>query len=273
MFSSTPKAKKGNLLVYLISLIAIVGIMFSLHNCTGKGMLGSKASGGDTIDVGIQYSPLSCYTYDDTVGGFCHDLLMLIGRRNNVTFKFQPVVALQKSLDDLNRGNFKILVTELPVTKEYKEKFLFTDPVYLDRQVLVQRSDSRGNVKIKNQLALAGQTVYIVKGSSMRSRLESLGREIGDTIHIATDDVYGPEQLFLRVATGEISYAVVNEKVAQTLSPRYPHIDAGTAVSFTQFQSWTLKKSDAALCAKMNQWLKDIKGTKEYKQLCERYFK
>lgn len=230
-------------------------------------------SPGDTIDVAIEYAPLSCYMYDDTLGGFNYDLLRLVAREGNLKMNFHPVVTLQKSLEGLENGRYDILAVQLPVTSDYKEEYLFTSPVYLDKQVLVQHKDSLGELKIKNQLDLANKKVHIVKGSPMESRLRNLSREIGDTIFVENESVYGPEQLFLMVATGEIEYAVINEKVAKGLLKDYPQVDAGTNISFTQFQSWILDKNNKVLNDRLDSLLIKIKKTKEYKSLYNRYFK
>lgn len=267
--------KKGQIILYIILLCIVICSMILLKNC-GKDVFTAQPhaeSPGDTIDVAIEYAPLSCYMYDDTLGGFNYDLLRLVAREGNFKMKFHPVVTLQKSLEELNNGTYDILAAQLPVTSEYRDEYLFTEPVYLDRQVLVQRMDSLGVLKIKNQLDLANKKVHIVKGSPMESRLRNLGREIGDTIFVENESVYGPEQLFLMVATGEIEYAVINEKVAQDLLKDYPQVDAGTNISFTQFQSWVLNKDNKTLNDSLNSTLNKIKNTDGYKKLYNRYFK
>lgn len=267
--------KKGQIILYVILLCIVIGSMMLLKNCGKPGFPVQHQGGspGDTIDVAIEYAPLSCYMYDDTLGGFNYDLLRLVAREGNFKMKFHPVVTLQKSLEELNDGTYDILAAQLPVTSEYREEYLFTVPVYLDRQVLVQRKDSVGALKIKNQLGLANKKVHIVKGSPMESRLRNLGREIGDTIFVENESVYGPEQLFLMVVTGEIEYAVINEKVAKDLLKDYPLVDAGTSISFTQFQSWILNKENKALNDSLNSILEKVKNTEGYKNLYNRYFK
>ncbi|MEG2218875.1 MAG: transporter substrate-binding domain-containing protein [Muribaculaceae bacterium] len=264
---------KPKIIIYVILLAVTISLMVMLSHCGKSNNTTFVASGGDTIDVAIEYSPLSCFMYADTLGGFNYDLLRMLARKGGVTIKFHPIVTLQKSLDDLNLGKYKIIVAQFPVTTEYKKSYLFTDPIFLDRQVLVQRKDSLGHVKIKSQLDLAGDTLYIVKGSPIEARINNLSREIGDTIHIATEDLYGSEQLFIMVKTGEINYAVINEKVARDMAKEYPQISIDTDVSFTQFQSWALKLNEAPLRDSINSWLKQVKPTPQYQSLYRRYFK
>ena len=185
--------------------------------------------------------------------------------------KFYPLVQLEDALAGLNDGLYDMLVAQFPVTKESRDQFLFTDELYLDRQVLVQRSDSLGATAVKSQLDLAGKTLYVIKGSPMRDRIESLAREIGDSIYVAEDADYGPEQLFMRVAAGEINFAVINESIAREMASRYPGIDISTGISFSQFQSLIIKKDNQELCDSVNSWLRTLKQQPQFATLLSRY--
>ena len=259
--------------LYLILIVLTLIAMGSLKHCGRTSSVPADTkSGGDTIDVCIEYSPLSCYMYDDTVGGFEYDLLRMVARRGNLNLKFHTAVTLQKGLNGLDDGRYEILAARFPVTVESRDKYIFTDAIYLDSQALVQREDSLGNIAVKTQLDLAGKTIYVVKDSPMENRLHALGREIGDTIYIRQEKEYNSEQLLIMVATGLIDYAVVNTRDAATIASGYPNINTGTKISFTQFQSWTLPKDRTELRDSLNVWIAGIKETKEYKKLYNRYF-
>lgn len=277
MLHNNTKAKNTPLIIYAILLIIAVVAMIALKRC-GNVHFGSKAgfvqSGGDTLDIGIEYSPITYYTYNDTLGGFDYDLLRLISSQQQVPMKFHPIVTLEKALDGVQKGDFDLVAAQFPVTTQNKQQYLFTDPVYLDRQVLVQRKDPKnGKAHVKSQLDLADCTLHIVKGSPMKERIEGLSREIGGDIHIVVDDVYGPEQLFLQVVTGEIDYAVMNEAIATSLAKNYSKkVDVSTAISFSQFQSWVLNRHSTELCDKFNAWLQQVKESAPYSKLTSRYF-
>lgn len=266
----------GHVFISILLLTATLILMFMLKNCSNKNYSHTeqKPSGGDTIDVAIEYSPLSLYTYNDTLGGFNYDLLRMIAQKNNVIFKYHPIVTLSRTLNALKDGKYDMVVADLPKTTEYKDSFLYTEPIYLDRQVLVQLRDSvTGKSKINTPLDLAQDTVWVVAGSSFARRISNLADEIGDTIYTIEEPLYASEQLFLMVATGEIEYAVINERVAKALSNDYPLIDINTNISFTQFQPWVLNARDSVLCNKLNSWIKTLKGTPDYRKLQNRYFK
>lgn len=270
------KPGNGRIAVYILLLVATLALMFMLRDCGNGNAHKAQGipSGGDTIDVAIEYSPLSLYTYNDTLGGFNYDMLRMIADKHNVTFKYHPVVTLSKALDGLKDGTYDIVVADMPKTTGHIDSFLFTEPIYLDRQVLVQLKDSiTGTCRITNQLDLAGDTVWVIAGSPFASRISNLAREIGDTIYTVEESMYASEQLFLMVATGEIRQAVINERVAKALSTGYPQIDISTDISFTQFQPWVLNANDSTLCDSLNNWIGEMKASDSYRRLEQRYFK
>lgn len=279
MFERLPKIERSRLVLYVSMLLALVALIVVMNLCDrGGGSDGGDyvksplASGGDTIDVAIEYTPGYYYTYGDTLGGFNYDLFRLIAAQNGLKLKFHPVVTLAKGLDGIEKGYYSVLAAQFPVTRENKKRFLFSNPLYLDKQVLVQRKDSDGELSIKSQLDLGGDTVLVVAGSPMRDRLASLSREIGDTIHVKQDEMYGPEQLVMLVASGEAKFAVVNEGVARILAARYPQIDFSTEISLSQFQTWAVNINNQALLDKLNEWIDKAKKSPRYNELLKRYF-
>lgn len=260
-------------MVYLVMLAIAIFAMVAIRHCSGGDAesSGLTKSGGDTIDVAIEYSPLMCYTYADTLGGFNYDLIRMLAAQHNRAVKFHPVVTLQDALRYLEQGRVDMLVAQFPVTKENRNRLLFTDEVYIDRQVLLQRRLADGTVAVKTQLDLAGDTVYVVEGSPMKERILNLSNEIGDSIYVKEEPLYGPEQLFLQVAGGEIEYAVVNRRIAESLIGNYPAVDISTSISFSQIQAWALAKGSEKMLGEINQWLRGAKNTAQYKELLQRY--
>ena len=118
--------KKGNAAVYIVLLVVIIALMAVLHKCSTKGGASySDASGGDTLRVAIEYSPLSCYTYSDTLGGFCYDAVKLVAACGHRHVKFYPLVQLEEAIKGLNEERYDVLIAQFPVTQENREDFLF----------------------------------------------------------------------------------------------------------------------------------------------------
>lgn len=256
--------------IYIVLLAITILAMFALRHCANYKMTPENAN--DSINVAIEYSPLSLYMYSDTLGGFEYDLMRTIATKGKMKIKFHPIVSLEKAIEGLDNNKYDILIAQFPVTADAKEKYIFSDAIYLDKQILVQRKDSLGNLKIKSQLDLAQDTIYAVKGSPMVVRIEALSHEIGDTIYIKQENEYNAEQLLIMVSKGLIDYAVINERVARNLAKDYNNINVGTNISFSQFQSWAFAKDKIALRDSIDSLIKQVKLTEGYKALFNRYF-
>ncbi len=72
-------------------------------------------------------------------------------------------MTLDKSFDLLNQQTVDIIARNIPITTEVKEHYLFTDPIILNRQVLVQRTAeaNQGIKPIRNQLHLGKKELYL----------------------------------------------------------------------------------------------------------------
>lgn len=266
-----PKSRRlaGLLTALLIIAVAAMWLLkaFTLRSHTE---FSSSASGSDTIDVAIEYSPLTFYQRGDTLGGFDYDLLRAIASEGGLNVKFHPFSSMSSALNGLDDGSFDIVVADAPATATLRDRFAVSEPSYLDRQVLVQRADSSS--LITSALGLGGKKVWVPSGSPATERLRALSQEIGDSIIISADPHYGSEQLFILTATGEIDRAVVNERIAKAMAEMYPDVDVSTAVSFTQFQSWLMRRGDEALTSRIDSLLKRFKATPAYAELHLRYF-
>ncbi|HIZ27107.1 transporter substrate-binding domain-containing protein [Barnesiella sp. An55] len=270
------KKLKQHLFVYIALLIIVVGIMVWLrpkNHSTYHPRSFEEIENSGVLRIVTDYTPLSYYLQGDSLSGFDYELARMIGERSGLAIEITPEVNLSKSIDGLEEGRYDIIARQLPVTSEIKEELAFTVPIQLNRQVLVQRKEEgEGKELIRNQLDLAGKTLYIVSDAPTRLRINNLAREIGDTIYIHEEETYGAEQLIMMVATGEIEFAVCDKAIAQQMSKDYPQLDCNTDISFTQFQSWALRKNDSILLDSMNKWITDIQKEDRYKKLYDSYF-
>ena len=266
------------MVMYLSLLIICLIIMFILRN-----NLKSETSQirdypeilkEDTLRIVTDYNPLSYYVTQDSIIGFDYELANLISKRSGLAVLVFPEVSFSKSLQGLNKNEYDIVGRTLPVTTESKQEYNFTETILLNKQVLIQRKpEFNNNTKpIRNQLDLARKTLYIISDAPTRYRIENLAHEIGDTIYVKEETKYGAEQLVIMVAKGDIEFAVINENIAQQMASEFPEIDYQTDISFTQFQSWALRKTSPVLLDSLNVWLKDIKESPEFQILTKKYF-
>lgn len=271
-----PSPIRGRLSLYLLLLIFVVAVMVMLRECSmaERGSARNRPAGGDTLNVAIEYSPMSLYRYADTLGGFNYDVMRAVAAQAGMDVKFHPLNTVARALEGLEEGRYDVVVANVANTVEMQNRVRFTEPTFLDRQVLVQLCDSAtGKPRITSQLQLAGDSVWIPDDATVSERIAALSREIGDSIHAVVTPDYGAEQLVMLTATGQVPRAVVNEAVARRLASRYPRVDTSVGISFSQLQSWMVAPSNAALADTLSANLRRFKATPAYRSLLRRYTK
>ncbi len=261
------KGPRGGILLSLI-LIA-VGVIVSIRSCSSpvshNGYEYTRAK-GDTINVAIDYSPMSLYRYGDSLAGFNYEMMKQMAALYGDNVKFYPVSSVTAALEELKRGVYDVVISDYPVTASKRDSFRFTEPVYLDRQVLISRDTT-----LRSRLDLAGKEVWTVGGTPIAERLRNLSHEIGDTIILRHDSIHSAEQLFMLTAMGRVPRAVINEAKAERLAEDYPGINITTPVSFTQFQSWVVNKDNTALADTLDSQIRRFKTTPQYAELVSHY--
>lgn len=271
---------KKLLIVYLALLVIVLLTMGQLLLLKRQADAGprdfAQIREEGVMRVVTAYSPTDYYISGDSVLGFQYELCQAIARLAGVEIQIRLETSLATSFELLTDRRVDVIAQNIPVTTDNKVDFLFTEPIVLDRQVLVQRmpeGEGADSTLIRDQLDLAGKTVYIPKDSPAKLRLRNLGREIGDTIYVVEDELYSSEQLVMRVAKGEIDYVVCDQYIADYLKGWLPEIDAQTNISFTQFQSWAVRPESVELRDSLNHWLERLRADGVYERLYERYYR
>ena len=221
-----------------------------------------------------EYNSLSYHAREDTISGFHYELLQAFAKSRNLKVEITPEMSLAKRLEGMENGEYDILANNVLITSNRKDSLLYTRPILLSKQVLVQRKakDENDSCYIRSLLDLSNRTVHLVKESPSLYRIQNLSNEIGDTIFIKEIDKYGPEQLIAMVANGDIDYTVCDESIAKAVIHNFPQIDIETAISFTQFYSWGVNKHNTMLLDTLNVWIEAFKQTEEFQILNKKYY-
>ncbi len=251
---------------------AVTGTSYLMRLCsTPVVTVTDEPAGGDTLNVAVELSPMTLSTASDSLDGFGYEMLMEITRAHKKPVKINAFSSLPEALEKLTSGRYDMVVSDMPVTASLKEKYGFTVPVYRDKQVLVQLADSAGKVELSSQQELGGKDVWAAAGTPVVARLHTLGREIGDTIHVHEDASHTEEQLLISVVLGDIPRAAAGQLVAQRMAADYPQLNTSVDLSFSQLKCWTTNKEDSVLLDSMNLWISEFVSSKRYKELLERY--
>ncbi len=220
-----------------------------------------------------EYNSISYHAQADSIGGLHYELLQAFAESKGLKTKITPEMSVEKRIEGIQLGTYDLLANNVLISSERKDSLLFTSPILLSRQVLVQRKPTEMNDQnyINSLLDLAGKTVHVVKESPSILRIHNLSNEIGDTIYIKEIEKYGQEQLLAMVAAGDIDYAVCDESIALTAANDLPRLDFETTISFTQFYSWGVNKENTILLDSLNAWLDSFKQTEAFQKLLKKY--
>lgn len=227
------------------------------------------------------FNSTNYFIYRGQPMGYQYELLQELA--DHLGIKLDVIVSnnLEESFNYLTDGKCNLLAINLTITKERRKYFDFTEPHTQTRQVLVQRKPDnwknlgKGDLEkqlIRNQLYLAGKTIYVEKNSSYAERLKNLSDEIGDSIFI--EEVQeDSEKLISLVANGDINYTVCDENVALVNQTYFPNIDVSTAISFPQYLAWAVQKGATSLKYEIDSWLNEFKKTTKYAVIYNKYFR
>jgi len=228
------------------------------------------------------FNSTNYFIYKGEPMGFHYELLKQFSEYLNLNLEIITENNIYNAFDMLNTGKSDLLAFDLSINSSRRKQIRFSEPISQTRQVLVQRKpgswrsmtieDIEKNL-IRNQLELAGKTVYAQVSASSVECLKNLEDEIGDTISII-EVPFDSEELISMVARGDIDYAVCDENISIVNSGYFPVIDVATPVSFSQHLAWGIRiKNSDKLANALNAWIATFKTTDTYALLYAKYFR
>lgn len=269
------KSKKL-LFLYLTMLLIAVATMFILHKSIRseiRDYIEIQSEG--ILRIVTEYNQFGYYVSGDTIEGFQYELSQAISDISGLEVQISLEMSLSESFTGLKKRKYDIIARNIPITSEIRKSYLFTDPVVFNKQVLVQRTTGPNDTMppVRNQLELARKTLYVPENSPALLRIQNLQHEIGDTIYVIEEDRYSSEQLIIMVARKDIDYAVCDLQIAKITQKQFPEIDIDTDISFTQLQSWAVRKESPILLDSLNLWFQKIRDDGIYDEIYKRYYK
>ena len=225
------------------------------------------------INIVTDYNTFGYHIAGDTTVGFQYEMIKALEE----DWKIKVNIFLENSLDNnlsgLEKGKYDIVARNIPINSTLRERFSFTQFILKNKQVLVQRKQEYNDSipPISQHLDLAKKTIHVHKDSPIILRLQNLSNEIGDTIFIEQNSTYEEEQLAMMVAGRDIDFTVCSEKTAKKLAKELPEIDIETDISFTQLESWAVRKDSPILLDSLNIWLKNLINSNKFMETLKKY--
>ncbi len=273
---------KKRLFYSLIILIIVILAVLLINKLTGsdnetkiieRDFPAIKESG--ELNVVTDYNNINYYASGDSIAGFTKDMLKAFAQHTGLKIIITLENDLQRSIDGLKNGQYDLVARNIPINNSLKGQIAFTQPLVRNKLVLVQRvaGEDDENEIIRNHLRLAKKTIYVPRSSPAMLRLQNLAHEIGDTIYVLEDSLYEAPQLIMKVAAGEIDYAVVDAEIANILQKTNPEVDINTDIGFTHLEAWAVRNSSPMLLDSINTWLDSFLQTNAFKTIYNKYYK
>jgi membrane-bound lytic murein transglycosylase F len=176
---------------------------------------------------------------------------------------------------DLHVGD--ILACNLPVTGEGKRLVHFSQPLLETRLVLVQRNSISGGKKgpgklVKSPGDFFHDTLYISRNLFEKPLLARFLSRAGQNLTVIEETEKNPEQLMVMVAEGKIDFTVCEENAALLVNRAFPNINTDYFIAGFHNYGWAVVHSSDSLLMKINEWITQIKKTKELKQTTHAYY-
>lgn len=202
--------------------------------------------------------------------GFEYELLSGFCKANDLELEMRVNENLDSCYQLLDSSEVDIVAIGIGSNKDMKKRFLLTNPILMQRSVLVQRlpkdwkkmstANEVENQLLRSSVDLAGKTIHLPQGSHEIKLLEHLSDQIGDTIFIVECDSLNSVDLVQAVASGQIDYTVVEEYMAHMASIGLRSLDTKLHVSVEQPLCWALRNhcNDSSLLLVLNNWIDDF---------------
>lgn len=199
--------------------------------------------------------------------GFEYELLSDFCKDNGLELELLVNENLDSCFRLLDSSQVDVVAVGVGSNKDMKQRYLLTNPILMQRSVLVQRlpkdwykmstANEVENQLLRSSVDLAGKTIHLPQGSHEVKLLQHLSDQIGDTIYIVENDSLNSVDLVRAVADGHIDYTVVEEYLARMASIGLKGLDTRLAVSVEQPLCWALQhhEGDSSLLLAINSWI------------------
>jgi len=242
----------------ILVILSVAGILtYRMFHSTVVPRDWPEIKAGGVLNIVTEYNLVDYYVSGDSVTGMQYDLCKYIEKRSGLKVNIFLENSLKTCIQKLENNTYDVIALNIPITNEGKKMLAFTVPITRNKQVLVQRkpSNPKDLPLIRNQIELGRKTVFVPKNSPVILRLKNLSEEIAEPIYIQEVDNYTQEQILYMVAYRQIDYAVVDKNIALKNKALFPEIDMETDISFTQLQSWAVRKDSPILLDSLNGWM------------------
>lgn len=276
----------------IFSSLIVVLILFLPESCTNlaaeKPFLKSGQTGGLLKDIKSRGTLvaltddnlLNYFNYDGEKHGFQYELLEMFADYLDVSLEIVVEPNVYKALQYLQQKKVDLIAMELPVVTDNMFELAYTDPIYKDYQVLIQKKpdnwhrNSGYKKEMVNKLSdLQGETITLPSNKQGQFYLSDLQHETGNYVNIVGEDNGSITEYIQNVSDGYYDYTIAFESTAKALMLSYNNIDAHTRISPEIEISWVMRKGAVNLLEEANTWIAEVRSSKQFTSLYRKYFR
>ncbi len=260
--------KPALIAVAIIAFVSLISLIFKDKSSRDI----DKIIESGRLRVLTDNSSLGFKIEKDSVYGFQYELIKAFASKIGVELEIAENDDVNECINELTTGNYDIVTALIPVTNEYKDLVLFTNPLQVDRQMLVQRTNDSTKF-ISKQYQLANDTIYLPENSPYTMLIRNLSEQISDTVFVLELKNTNTDVAVKMVADGILSYTICPERYAKKMIEIYSNLDITLPLGFQQSTAWVVPKNSINLQAKLNEFLFDFVGSEAYWEIYRKYFK
>lgn len=226
------------------------------------------------LNVSLDYNATSYFIYRGYPMGFQLELIKQFAETLGVDVHVVPSNSIPNNLNLLKNFQIDIIASDLTPDEAYGQNVLFSEPWLYSGQILVQRKDhaESGDTYIDSVAELKGKTIYVKNQSSAFFTVEKLNQRLSNALVIKTMDSVDDEELMAMVSRGEINYAVCPAFRTQVCDIFYKNLDFHLVLTDSQPVCWAFRSTSDSLSMLLNRWMSNVKNTRQYQSLYEKYF-
>jgi len=219
---------------------------------------------------------LNYFVYRGEPMGYQLALLESFARHLGVPLRIIAENNISKLDYYLNYHAADLIALNIPVTHHGRREVSFSAPFGETRLVLVQKKPDPGKKDstplIKSLKAFPADTVFVRQNPFLASIYHVFYKETGRRAILKEVTGVSQEDLVRQVSEGIIRFAVVQENVAMVLRRHYYNLDL-SVLAFPLFSyGWAVSQHSDSLRREIDDWLKEFRNTKAYRQLYLDYF-
>ena len=217
------------------------------------------------VGTSPDFPPFEYVSKNGTIVGFDMDLIRLLAKK--IGYKDIKIVSMDfdSLIPALLKGKIDVIAAGMSITPEREKVVAFTIPYWhADQAVLVRASSSWVP---KSMADLSGKVVGVETGTTGADYVKKFVSKYNIKVKEYSSFVLAVQDL----VNGRIDAVVMDAPVAKMFTHKYP-VKIAFVIHTGEVYGFAVRKSDTKLLQALNEALKQVLNSTEYRKLVEKYF-